>query len=403
MADWFAADFAEVLPQEVAISSEDGEDHLSICLHPAAEELRLHFDSAGSVTAEANTGWGGPGFHKHVCEVLDRLGRKFSIVWTPSDDEGDDTSFFRTRDWAALQAAVNQWFQALCQMIVKESMRGAKPGEMAIGMPVDVQFTGSNDVQTPFGPRPIEWFRAQARNPRAGDSLLGWIDEADNALAWRGRALAAMWQSVRWCRPRTEAESRVHSYVINALEQAHTLDPVLEKPWREWRELAELNDVPVPSDAWARAETSPERPLIGYRRHPVILRPFAGWSITLPGSMSEDLGETGPLWFDDNCDVRLSTMMVDGSVPSPRDLLRSLQPPPGDDLGSWTTDGTLGRMAVGEEQEEDGTTRSNFQAVIAGHGEFAVCTVSAPDRSYADSVTRIFRSIRGPIKGRGER
>ncbi len=398
---WLRDRFESELYKDVARHSGDEVEHIYLPLHPAAEDVIFAVEPSGKLTVSANTGWGGPGYHRHVCELLDAMSESLGFDWSEGEDLVDETGYFADRDWSKLQAEVYDWFGGLCKVLVDQHGSGEIEGALSLGLPMDVHFSTAGFALTPLGPRELDWFIREVELSNSGSDVLAWTGESEDAHCFRGRALAAMWTVVRWCRPRTQAELLAHEYALHALNRAHDLDPGMELPWREWKQLAELTDQPVPLTVNGHVARAASGRLVGYRRDEVVLHPYAGWSITLPGGMSEDVEDGCLIWFDEDCVVRFSTMSISGAgsdVPQAAEIMQDMDPPPGDDLGTWEHNGSLGRMAVGENLETDGVTTHNFQALVTACGGFGICTVTATDRAVQSLAMRVARSIHGPAE-----
>ncbi|HMN40014.1 MAG TPA: hypothetical protein PKE29_04160 [Phycisphaerales bacterium] len=405
LCDWFDRKHGDLLVTPTVVYSGDDSSRVEVDLYAGTEPVVFEFADDGAVTVEANTGWGGPGFHKWLCELIDAVGAQLGIAWA-REEEADETGYFIHRDWNKLSESILNWATALCDMIAKETAKSRGEIQLRIGMPLGFGSNRSGGVETSLGVRAPKWFAAAARDRSMVTELIGWMTPEADADCWRDRALAAMWLHVRWCPPRTETEVALNSYVLRCLQAAFDANDESRLPWGAWKELAELNETPIPARAVALAEQHASAPEVGYRRGEITIVPNTGWSMSLPGSMSEDVDPEGDrLWFDEVHTIRFSSFGVGeehGQTPSAAALSKELSPPAGVEHASWSEHKVFGRMGVGECEEEDGETCTNCQAVIAAHGQFAVCTVTGNDRSITEFAERVCRSIRGPTGDSGQ-
>src|SRR5207248_2282005 len=101
------------------------------------------------------------------------------------------------------------------------------------------------------------------------------------------------------------------------LRAAHDLDPGLDFPWREWREMnghyAEtgraLTKAPLAAQVARRAAKVKTGPLVGYRRRAVRVEFPDRWSVTIPGSFAEAWEDGGRTWsaWDSVCSIWVTT------------------------------------------------------------------------------------------------
>ena len=68
----------------------EGEGRLEVSLHPAARKLVLTATDAGRVTAEADTAALGPGYHRLIGRILERMEMDQSISWGRVDPDRPD-------------------------------------------------------------------------------------------------------------------------------------------------------------------------------------------------------------------------------------------------------------------------------------------------------------------------
>ncbi len=92
---WLAAEYATTVRSISVRSGPTGDERLLVDLHPAARAGRdRRAASTGQVDVTVETVFAGPGYHRFVGRVLERLGQELSIEWpAPSDDPSAAASF----------------------------------------------------------------------------------------------------------------------------------------------------------------------------------------------------------------------------------------------------------------------------------------------------------------------
>jgi hypothetical protein len=103
-----------------------------------------------------------------------------------------------------------------------------------------------------------------------------------------------------------DQEEDVLKEVSGCLRNAHRLDPTLQFPWAEWREILELLGSNSTEAELVRSHTRAAAK-IGYRRRKIRVTLPGGWTISVPGSFSDfeaddnnDLSAWDPpreIWF----------------------------------------------------------------------------------------------------------
>ena len=95
-AVWLTGEYPDAVRSTHQHTTGDGDAALSVDLHPAAPPFALTANDDGRVTAAAETGVAGPGYHRFVGRVLERLGAELAIDWT----DGDGAAAFADRKGA---------------------------------------------------------------------------------------------------------------------------------------------------------------------------------------------------------------------------------------------------------------------------------------------------------------
>jgi len=279
---WLRAEYADTVRSSQARPLTDGAAQLFINLHPAAPDLLFEASDAGTVTVRADTSPVGPGYHRFVGRVLERLGLELSITW--KRDDPADVTF---GDRAAVEHAYLAWLGPA----LVTARTAARIGEhgVHVGMPAGTRYASEAAIVSVLGPRDAAWLDAAVTDPRVAVDITPWWADATDARYLLNRALCLMWLEVRWRPPVVDGEAATLDEVHRLLSRAFPLDPALHYPWHGWNELVGYRGT---VDGMARQVTeraggspAPDDP-IGYRRHPVTIS-HEGWALEVPGSFAE--------------------------------------------------------------------------------------------------------------------
>ena len=376
------------------IETADDEAVLFAELHPGAEPIRFEVSEAGLVVS-GNTATAGPGYHHHVCELLDALGEVFSIEWRANEDDtpSDATGHFAHRDRDALEECFLDWLGATVARALE--LRDAGMSGLALMLPAGHAFEHEGFVATQLGPRDEAWMRAILDDPRNGIDVFPWWNEGRDARYFRDLALIRMWTEVRWRAPLDADERALLDSVVTWVERAHGLDPTIPLPWIEQSELfTHLAEESLRATrAHVKSEGKRAAQLVGYRRRPVRAVLSGGWSLTVPGELAETWEERGTwvawdatrsVWF-----TSLSVRELDGEPsPSSEETLRHLPPLLGEELLELER-GDLRGLAGFVEEERDGELihRLEAHAAIGPHAAIGTIVYADPkDREWAMSI-----------------
>ncbi len=415
-AVWFEGLGDSVLDARVVRDAEE-KPVLLVTFHPATTPVEIRLGASGRVRITAATTPAGPGYHAHLCQRLQQFADDFDLTWDEtgaSDPSGyfisgfTEAGYSRPQDFAAVQDAFLEWLGKECGTAVAR----LGDGPVAIGLPANHGFTLPGPVLTPLGPRDAEWLAAAAGKPAAGRDFFPWWNNATDADFYRGRALTRLWCEFFWRPPLTEEEGELADQIAADLATAYKLDPADELPWKEWLEVLcaiendENGHTVTPTDpslteavtqrAW---ESDPAAPAIGYRRFPVRVPLYAGWSLEVPGDFASEWDDERT-WIGWNCSRTVWFHAVgftkpDGSRPTAAEAVamgrRSL--PPGTPVPTIDRDGLRGDAVFGE-VEEDGRQVWRVSGITATEGQLVVCHVYVEDPDDRDWAIQTWHSLR---------
>jgi hypothetical protein len=373
--------------QFLAIDAQ--EDSLLATIHPGAESLEFSLDG-GRIGVMAKISTLGPGYHAHVVEVINRIGRRCNLAWDWAAEGADETGFATTGDYPALQSAMADFLRHLAGLFGEPDPDGCLMINTSLGFsPV-----GLKGVVTPSGPRTFDWLR----ETRAGKNVTGaardfyvWWNQPRDAEYWRKTGELLLWSDVRWRPADDEAEESTMQAAAACFDRALELDPKCPIPKPEVAELRALLDWPEGKD--------PEPPIpgrIGYYRGDMAYPPFGGWGFTLPGyfyvNFDQDEGVLSiafpgrSVWltaFDIDKPVPTGTLIADflGESPAEADFVEN-------------ADGPMIARAFIAPDEEDGHEFTALRGVAAVPGAVITITIALDEPMDTEWAIQVFRSLR---------
>jgi hypothetical protein len=288
---WLKATFPEAVRSIQRPVREQGEAELTVELHPAAPSLVMTASDTGRVAVTAATETVGPGYHRFVGRVLERMGAGLSLTWDRGGDGRPDPLMGATATTFADRAVAERGYLAwLGRSLMAARARGsAMDRPIPLGLRDDVRYHVEGAILTALGPRDAAWLEVAVADTRIATDVTPWWADATDGQYLLNRALCLMWTQVRWRAPAIQEERLLLEEVHRLLSKAYPNDPTLAYPWRAWAELVDNASIedPMASQVRNRAATAEgdDRP-IGYRRAPVTIR-HEGWAIEIPGSFAE--------------------------------------------------------------------------------------------------------------------
>jgi hypothetical protein len=342
-AVWLAGEYADAVRSTHARTLASGDTALSVDLHPAVSPLVLTASDTGRITVVADTGVAGPGYHRFVGRVLERLGAEIGIDWT----DGDGATAFADRP--TVERMYLGWLGprlTRARVKVRRGVRG-----VPIGIPPWTRVTTDAALATVLGPRDEAWLEAAIADPRVALEITPWWTDATDARYLLNRALVLMWLQVRWRTPAMEGEADLFDEVHRLLSRAYPMDPELPYPWHAWTELTALRGIgdPMARQAANNATKEPEPvPPIGYRRDPVRIS-HEGWSLEIPGEYAER--RTPDEWWGGGAGRSITlaataTGDTSGAPMSAQDFIEQFAVDLGPDAIAHRSGGILGRARL---------------------------------------------------------
>jgi hypothetical protein len=211
-----------------------------------------------------------------------------------------------------------------------------------------------------------------------------------------GRALAQIWTDLRWRPPVNEQEELVLSDIANCFKSAYELDPSLDYPWAEWKQILELLGRKG-QEAFIVNERAHETPSIGYRRTNVTVALPGGWLLRIPGSFTDfevdeqgDLSSTDPprkIWF--------TAYRIDGADSSTFEKRkREVQKNHSDQ--TVEREDYFAQATISERKKDSGEPYFVLNSSNMAIGTRCVCTFLFPTLDQKESVLEMWRSLQPP-------
>jgi len=282
IATWLSTEYGDHVRRPRTHVPAEGFAELGASLHPAAPDVVLTATDAGRVTVRAETAAAGPGYHRFVGRVLERMATVASIEWATED--GDVFAF---ADRPVVERAYLGWLGPTLGQARNARRRGE--AGIQLGLPAWTRFTFDGAIATALGPRDDAWIDAAIADRHVATEITPWWVDATDPGYLLNRALVLMWTEVRWRRPAIASETEVLAEVHQLLTRAYPIEPDLPYPWHEWAEIVAYRgiDDAMARQVIARAAAAPAPvQAIGYRRRPVRIS-HEGWSLEVPGEFAE--------------------------------------------------------------------------------------------------------------------
>src|SRR4051794_13799787 len=163
---WLTAtqpDLVRSIRRSGPVVGEDGESsgeaRLAAALHPAARDLVLVANDAGRVAADADTVALGPGYHRFVGRLLERLETDLEVSWgrvhPDRPDEADPWAGVTFADRATTERAYLGWLGKT--LVGARAARANAADPVHIGTPDGVRYAVDAAIATALGPRDDAW------------------------------------------------------------------------------------------------------------------------------------------------------------------------------------------------------------------------------------------------------
>ena len=182
---WLRSTFSEAVRTVERPVREQGEAELTVELHPAAPPLVMTASDTGRVAVTAATEIVGPGYHRFVGRVLERMGMDLAIAWERGGEEvRDPLSDATAMTFAERPAAERGYLTWLGRSLVEARARRPSVGApIPLGLPTDTRYHLDGAIHTALGPRDMAWLDVAVTDTRiATDVTPWWADATDGSV-----------------------------------------------------------------------------------------------------------------------------------------------------------------------------------------------------------------------------
>src|SRR6478609_9502234 len=147
---WLTSAYPDAVRSTRRATLESGDSELAVVLHPAAPELVLTASENGRVTVAAETEAVGPGYHRFVGRLLERMSIDLAITWEPAGatdaDPAFETAAMTFTDRAGTERAYLGWLGRT--LLGVRNGRTSRGGGVQLGIAPGVRYTFDGAIAT---------------------------------------------------------------------------------------------------------------------------------------------------------------------------------------------------------------------------------------------------------------
>jgi hypothetical protein len=382
-AAWLTAEYPDQVRGTREHTLPSGDHELHVGLHPATPDIVLWADDSGTLRVASETVTGGPGYHRFVGRVFERLGRELSIDW---EETSTGMAFAERQE---VEQAYLAWLgPTLTQVRIARQRSSAG---FHIGTRMGTRFTFEGAIATALGPRDDTWVESAVADPRVAIEITPWWSDATDSQYLLNRALALMWLAVRWRKPAVEGEQEVLEDVHRLLSRAYPIEPELPYPWHAWAEIIAIIGAEDGMARQANARTllePPESP-VGYRRDPVSIS-HEGWALEVPGEFAER--RTDEEWWGGGAGRSVTLAATETGDMSAHAFLAQVGGDLGDEALSYQSGPVVGRARITTD-ESSGVAVGVLDGFSAVNGSGAAIRIVFDDPSDWQWALDMWRSL----------
>lgn len=380
---WLTAEYPDQVRSTRQHTLPTGVSELHVALHPAAPDLVLTGSDGGGLRVHGETVQGGPGYHRFVGRVLERLGRELNIDW----EGASSAAAFAER--SEVETAYLGWLGPTLGQVRNARQRSS--AGVQVGTPGGARYTFEGAIATALGPRDDAWLETAIADPRVALEITPWWSDATDGRYLLNRALALMWLEVRWRKPAVEGEAELLDEIHRLLSRAYRTEPDLPYPWHAWAEMTALSGV---SDGMthqidSRAHLEPPGLPIGYRRDPVSIT-HEGWALEIPGAFAER--RTDEEWWGGGAGRSITLAATDTGSMSAHAFLAQVAGDLGAEALTHQSGSVVGRARI-ETDESSGVAVGVLDGYSAVNGSGAAIRIVFDDPEDWQWALDLWRSL----------
>lgn len=381
---FFAIASSQPVIGRLSRACEGSDSAIGIEVMPLEEEVSFSCQS-DRLTVSAKTSTLGPGYHAYLCMLLDKFADETGLSWTETEDEIDETGYFSTRDFPALQLEMARWLKAISERLV-EIGKDPDFSMMRIGFPVRFAPVGLGSFAlTHRGPRNREFFKKISNSGdrglmRMAESHFPWWTEGLDEQSAHALVEALLWMEYPWRSELDEREQKIADAILALAEISGNLQNIDQLDIEELDSLLNSN-----------VSIGPNRSGIGYMRGSME-RPLAGpWTINLPGFFHETFDpddNTLTYWFGDKT-VHATTFAIDRSAD-----FKAEDVEPNDQPDIAFVDNGTAYYAETDRGRESGRDYYSLVGTVEAEFGAAVISVLYDDPNDKDWAVSVFKSVK---------
>ncbi len=382
-ATWLAGEYADQVRATRQHVLPSGDNQLRVALHPATPDVTFIADDTGTLRVIAETVAGGPGYHRFIGRVLERLGTELNIDW---DEATADLAF---ADRPEVETAYLAWLGPTLAQV--RSARQRSSMRVHVGTPAGIRYTFDGAIATALGPRDDAWLESAIEDPRIAIEVTPWWLDATDSRYLLNRALALMWLDVRWRKPAVEGEAELLEDVHRLLSKAYPIEPELSYPWHAWAELIALAGIDdgMARQVNARTKLEPVGPMVGYRRDPISII-HEGWMLEVPGDFAER--RTDEEWWGNGAGRTITLAATETGSMSAHAFLAHVAGDLGDEALSHQSGAVVGRARITSD-ETSGVAVGVLDGYSAVNGSGAAIRIVFDDPNDWQWALDMWRSL----------
>lgn len=393
---WADAFYASAL----AVASAEGFEFIVPPRQPGnLAQVSIHFGEEpvdcsvadDAIVLSARTSTCGPGYHAFLCRILDHMNSKWKTDFSENEEFFDETGYFRTRDFSALQRSHACWLKSVAELVSNSAQDG---NSLRVSLSLDCKIPANSQGQvfTPSGPKEAVYFSdlQQATDKELAlfaENWFPWWNEHPQARDYIAMGQQILWTDVPWHVPVDAYERQLMVMSAKCFEAAIRLDGGSAIPKREFDELKYFIG---PS---AEVDRRPHETGIGYLRRNCIWALGFGWNIELPGYWYETENEENHQLYFGNRYIYHSSFIVSLKAGASAKFPINLGPTQPNEIlvEEFVLRGLSFRLVRQKEPTPDLPVHLNL--TVASNDGLLVLTFTSDDETWLDEIPGIVRTV----------
>lgn len=268
---------------------EDG-NTLIYSFHPSADPIYFEFKT-DTLFVTISTGSFGPGYHKFIIGVLDRIARRLDIEFKEDAVYKDPSGYFKSRDFEYLKKFFIKSLSEYSQMLINSHDEGYK--NFLISTPYDYPIIEKEYFAlSSLGYWGKNWFTDFIDADEEDRLLLAseffiWDNDEMNAKFWFKTCISMIWLYYPFREIIDNKERTIYKKILYSFQEAYKKDNNLRYPWDILINIANsLDDENLAKFIENKKNPHHQNIEIGFRLENARYSIAAGFTIILPMSMN---------------------------------------------------------------------------------------------------------------------